>query len=1141
MEDIINPSIIAGITKFIEISKKDPKIEFECKLLSGKLITKDIVDRIITTSAQNSVGAVKTSDYITFAYDDNRVIVDGPENINKVVKSRSFAKIPLKVQKKLPYTAEGGKTAIDSPEALAKFTIRSEEEIRKDWSGNPEDPKAHVRFIHRKTYKTTNELFQIDISMVKTKLLNSKMSLMTLIKEQPPSYELEIEFINRKTKLDSAAVVADLMSIMHKLLQSYYQTEFILPCSDIERYSREYASSSNMFFNPVSMERHHLLAKEPHNIYNDYTVTVKADGQRTGLYVARDKRVLMVSMKNVVRWTGMRALTDAHVGDFIDGEFIPQLNLYCIFDVYRYMSKDVKALPLLVTDEEVAKNPHSSRLGVAAKFIESLGTDFETRSSLTPLRIETKIFLAGNGPSMQESIHRLLNTEFEYETDGLIFTPRSSGVAPSANRRGKTWTTVYKWKPAHQNSIDFLLIMENDVTYDPVLDKNVKTGTLIVGTDADNNKFLYPRETITGEYVQPKVPKTLEGLTEDLYIPAVFQPQNPPDPDAYKIYIPVNDRKVAVDIIGKTVENNTIIECSYDTEKKRWIVMRTRYDKTYLLKVQKQKEYGNKVETAESIWSSIHIPVTEQMLLTGSDTPLEDMGEDYYRDDNDRKDRVFNQAYTFHSFRVKGIIYDKALVEGNTLLEFAVGAGGDLGRWQSNKVSKVVGIDLSLSNLTNPRKGAAVRYLQKKKRSPHEFMPDVLFLEGDMMHVPLFEQSDKYMPILMGTETPSTEYLEKFKGLNEFDVGSCQFAIHYACQSEDTLKSFIKNIDTHCKTTFFGTCFDGESVYSLLMGKKKHIFAHSSQVAGEFLKEYEDRESWTDELGLSIKVMMENFVEPQSEFLVPFKKVTEMFADAGWELEETRMFQDIYREQTKFILSAEEQVYSFLCRTFTFKKSHKKVVIEDKVDPEIEPEPTEPPKPLDMLAPPEEEEKPVKKLKKLRKQKEVEEEPDPVLFSVGDETGGEFSMFSNSAKKSVEIDGVTYPSVTHYYIAMKAREAKNDEVYEKIMASATAKAAKALEKKITLKEEDWEAKQDSVMEKGVRAKFTQHPEIRAKLLETGDRPIGFADARDIYWGIGTSQDTDKARKKSKWRGQNKLGNMIEELRTRLMRECAATL
>jgi ribA/ribD-fused uncharacterized protein len=1137
MEDIINPSIIAGIKQFIEISQKDPKAEFECKLLAGKIITKDIVDRLIATSSENSVGAVSTSDYINFQFGDNRVTVAGCENINRLVKTRSFSKIPLLVQKKVTYPIEGGKTTIDSPESFSKFTIRSEEDVRKDWAGSPEDPKAHVRFIHRKSYKTTNELFQIDISMVKTKPLNAKFGLANLIKEQPHTYELEIEFVNRKTKIDSNAIVADLLATILKLLQSFYHSEFVLPCSDIERYSREFMSSSNVFFNPITLEQRHIMVKEPNNIYNDYTVTVKADGERVGLYVARDKRVLMVSNRKTVRWTGIKALTDAHVGDFLDGEFIPEQNLYCIFDIYRYMSKDVKNLPLLVTDEDVVKNPHSSRLGIASKFVESLSTDFETRSSLTPLRIETKLFLAGNGASMQDSIDRLLNTEFEYETDGLIFTPRSSGVAPSANRQGDRWNTVYKWKPAYQNSIDFLLIMQPEITFDPVLDTNVKTGSLIIGRSADNNRFLYPRETITGEYVEPAVPDSLSELAKKMYVPAVFQPQLPPDPDAYKIYVPTNDKKVAIDSSGKVVENNTIIECSYDIKKKRWIVMRTRYDKTYRFRVLKETMYGNDVNTAESVWTSIHVPVTEEMLLMSSDNPIEDQGDGYYRDDLVRSKRVFAQAYNFHSHRVKGIIYDKVLVEGNTLLELGVGTGGDLGRWQSNKISKIVGLDITLSNLTNPRNGAAVRYLQQKKRFPHQFLPDALFVEGDMIAVPLFEQSDKYMPVLVGTETAPTEYLEKFKGLQQFDVASCQFAMHYACQSEDTLKAFIKNVETHCKTTFFGTCLDGEAVYTLLMGKKKHIFAHGSEVAGEYVKEYEDRESWTEELGLSIKVMMESFVEPKTEYLVPFKKVTELFGDAGFILEESRMFEDIYREQNAIILSAEEQVYSFLNRTFTFKKTEKKAEAKvEKIEEEVKPEPTEPPKALDMLEPPPPEEKSPKKKRKLKLQEDAE--PNPVLFDVGDETGGEFSLFSNSAMKTVEIDGITYNSVTHYYIAMKAREAKNDELYEKIVSAATAKAAKALEKKIVLKDEEWEPKQDAIMLKAVRAKFTQHPEIRAKLMETGDRPIGFADARDIYWGIGTSRDTDKARKKSKWRGQNKLGMIIHDLRNVFMRECS---
>ena len=71
----------------------------------------------------------------------------------------------------------------------------------------------------------------------------------------------------------------------------------------------------------MTLERRHLNPKNPHNIAKGYTVTNKADGQRAGLYVARDGKLLLV-MKNSVRWTGIVANNDSHMGDFVDGEYI---------------------------------------------------------------------------------------------------------------------------------------------------------------------------------------------------------------------------------------------------------------------------------------------------------------------------------------------------------------------------------------------------------------------------------------------------------------------------------------------------------------------------------------------------------------------------------------------------------------------------------------------------------------------------------------------------------------------------------------------------------------------------------------------------------------------------------------------------
>ena len=1022
-----------------------------------------------------------------------------------------------------------------------RFTLRSETKLRKDWEGNPNDPKTHVRMIHRKSYKTASELFRIDFSVIKSRGVNVKYNMKTLLK-QPVSYELEIEFVGKDSKIDSALIVNDLLKIMTSLAQSYYQTPFLLSISDMQRYVQEFKMSGVSFYNPVTMLRRHLSSSNPHNISKGYTVTNKADGERAGLYVSRDRKLLKITPTNIVTWTGITANDDSHIGDFVDGEYITDKQLFCIFDIYRFRNRDTKSLPLMKTDEDVLKNPQSSRLGVAKLFVEDLKNQFTTLPSMTPLRVETKLFLAGDGASMEEAIRTILNTEFEYETDGLIFTPRSSGVAPSEDRKGKTWSRVYKWKPAHMNSIDFLINIHDQESFDPYAKTPAKRAELYVSRTPGDD-IIYPRETMTGEYVEKELPESLKKVAAmNIRIPSIFQPAVPRDPEAYRIMVPLNDKNLTVDSQGNRVENNTIVECSYDTDSRRWTIMRTRYDKTYQYHVLKEPQYGNDIFVANSIWTSMHVSISEEMLSNFVTTPADDTFEDdmYYRDDLKRGCRVFNDVYNFHN-RIKDELYRSNIKKGDTLLELAVGRGGDLFKWKKTEPSKVVGVDISLANITSPTQGSAVRYLNDKRRYPYDYIPPVLFLQGDMTIFPLLEQEDKYMPILTGKEAPPTEYLEQFRDLTKFDDISCQFALHYACESEETFRNFAKNIEKYGKSVFFGTCLDGQAVYSLLMGKKTHLFGEEKQVCGEITKQYEDKENWAEEFGMPIRVFLESFDKPEVEYLVPFDRVCEIMREVGYELQESRMFSELYQNQSGIALTQEQQVFSFLNRTFVFRKLKKSEMepepepeaeAESAPEPEPEPEPEEKVEAMDIAKT----EEPFTEVKSKRKLKKKEAEPEPVLFSTGDETGGQYSSFSNSSNHPVAIDGVTYPTITHYLIAMKAREIKNDDMYTKIMGTATPKAVKALEKKIALSDEVWDAKKDEVMTKAVRAKFTQYPELRSKLLETGDKPIGNADAREMYWGIGTSMDTDKARIPSKWRGQNKLGHILMDLRKSLICE-----
>jgi hypothetical protein len=243
------------------------------------------------------------------------------------------------------------------------------------------------------------------------------------------------------------------------------------------------------------------------------------------------------------------------------------------------------------------------------------------------------------------------------------------------------------------------------------------------------------------------------------------------------------------------------------------------------------------------------------------------------------------------------------------------------------------------------------------------------------------------------------------------------------------------------------------------------MFGDEKQICGEMTKQYEDKDNWVEEFGMPIRVFLESFDKPEVEYLVPFDRVCEIMKEVGYELEESKMFSELYQHQKGITLTEEQQVFSFLNRTFIFKKVKRS-------EPETEAETEEKVEVMDIAKTDEDDVKSVvtdeaftevktKRSKKLKK----EPEPEPVLFSTGDESGGPYSSFSNSSNHAVDIDGVRYPTVTHYIVAMKAREIKNDDMYTKIMGTATPKAVKALEKKISITAEVWDPKKDEIMAK----------------------------------------------------------------------------
>jgi ribA/ribD-fused uncharacterized protein len=138
------------------------------------------------------------------------------------------------------------------------------------------------------------------------------------------------------------------------------------------------------------------------------------------------------------------------------------------------------------------------------------------------------------------------------------------------------------------------------------------------------------------------------------------------------------------------------------------------------------------------------------------------------------------------------------------------------------------------------------------------------------------------------------------------------------------------------------------------------------------------------------------------------------------------------------------------------------------------------------------------------------------FYSAGDEYG----CFSNFSAHPVRIGGKLWPTTEHYFQAQKFKEVEYREKIRKANSPMIA-ARMGRDRKKPLRR-DWESVKVGVMRDAIRAKFTQHADLREILLSTGDARIVEHTERDSYWGDGGDGS-----------GKNMLGRILMEIRDEL--------
>lgn len=143
---------------------------------------------------------------------------------------------------------------------------------------------------------------------------------------------------------------------------------------------------------------------------------------------------------------------------------------------------------------------------------------------------------------------------------------------------------------------------------------------------------------------------------------------------------------------------------------------------------------------------------------------------------------------------------------------------------------------------------------------------------------------------------------------------------------------------------------------------------------------------------------------------------------------------------------------------------------------------------------------------------------------------------SNFHESPFVFEGVKYDTVERYYQLSKANSAGNETLANRIVNAKTPAECKAHGDKVRFSKEGlthWNQKKIQLMKAAVTAKFSQNTKAHQYLIKTGNKHLGEASPYDKFWGTGVGLRSNHATDQNRWSGQNKLGEMLMQLRNEL--------
>lgn len=904
-------------------------------------------------------------------YDGIRGEIEGLELINSFCKTNQYQ--DFNFIKKKPVVEQ-----IIFQDMGYKISYQTETPIKIP--DNWEDTPKLFRYMNRITFKHARLPIKIDTSIVKQSKKEMDGFLSSNVMNEEEKYEIEIELdISNKIKVDDikSALRQSITHVLSGIQQSNYPISILEQDTILLEYRDLLQIQKNEFIGPssITLENIHLNEKSKDNILTNYAITDKADGERGMLYISKSGRIYIITPQLHVKYTGKT--TNILHSTLLDGEHITQdkdgkfINLFAIFDIYFLQKKNIRSLPFIQHDKKI-----ETRYNILIQTVLNIRENINA-TKVGDFDIQAKVFQLLNSSNNKFNVEEFqnicietLNTPHIYNTDGLIFTNINYGVG--SNEKGKqgpmkkiTWYYSFKWKPEQYNTIDFLIETIKD-----------KYGKDIVLTSSDANEYkqcilnIGFNKEFDGE-LNPMLSTLgiIKSTIDNSYSKQPFYPTNPYDTSASRANIILKqDKRGKYQMFsedGHIFNDGEIIEFRYDLTQKRgwnWKPLRVRYDKTSELKNGKTN-YGNSYTVANSIWSSIHNPISLIELKQETNTNIENV---YYLNNNlvSRNKQSDINLRDFHNLYVKKILISNAAknFKKPILIDYACGKAGDLKKWIDADISFVFGLDISNDNIANKIDGA---YARLKKLNNYLFKALFACADNSMeiktkaCSIDKSHLSQQILNCVFGIQKPPENWKNidnKLYGIgkNGFDISSCQFALHYFAKNNQTMMQFLNNVSNCTKINglFIGTCYDGQLIYNRLLNKPYgyiDIIENTDKETKEKFellkieKKYDDTIDNELTFGMQINVFQKSIGQYIPEYLVDFKLLNDCMRLVGFESVESYLFEDLFKKMMKeknndiygksYLMTNSEKELSFLNRTFCFKKirePQENIYIEEK-------------------------------------------------------------------------------------------------------------------------------------------------------------------------------------------------------------------